>query len=337
MITQTTNNQLASIQIDQVSKVFHQGKKTITVLNNVSLQIYPGEIYGVIGVNGSGKTTLAKIISSLTLPDQGYVYVQQRDVAKEPEKVKEHIGLSLGVDRSFYYRLTAEQNLEYFGTMHEIPSRLLRQRIDEYLHQFDLGWAKKLQYMKFSSGMKRKLDLIRSMLPQPSIFILDEPTNGIDPHSQEHIRKMLRQLKKEKKTILLITHNLHEADLLCDRIGILDEGNLVWQGSVVDFEQYKGVSSLICECENQLIKPDEAARFIESASNHPCIRKVNILPEKTSFEVYFDKNETSMMHVLNFIATSNLPVTKINTLTPSIEDIFREFVSNDPKKRDKLC
>ena len=337
MVDDKTKAHEVSIQVDKVTKVYKQGKQTVTALDKVSLQIHAGEIYGIIGVNGSGKTTLAKIIATLTLPDQGRVRVQQWEVTEHPEKVKECMGLSLGVDRSFYYRLTAEQNLEYFGTMHEIPSRLLRQRIDEYLGQFDLSWAKKMHYMKFSSGMKRKLDLIRSMLPHPSIFILDEPTNGIDPHSQTHIRKVLRQLKKEQKTIMLITHNLHEADLLCDRIGILDQGKLVWQGSVGDFEQYKGVSRLTCETDQHIISPKDEEKLHQAVSSYPCIRKINIHSNRSFVEVYYEHHELNLNHVLNLIASLGLPISKINTMPPTIEDIFNEFVSHQTTASASSC
>ncbi|MBP6064160.1 MAG: ABC transporter ATP-binding protein [Bacteroidales bacterium] len=338
---------LTAIQLNSVSKTFHQPKQVVQALKDVSLSINNGEIYGLIGVNGSGKTTLAKIISTLLLPDSGRVFVSGIDVINYPGKVKEHIGISLGEGRSFYFRLTAEQNLEFFGTMLEIPPKKLKKRIDELLELLDLKCAKKTPYMEFSSGMKRKLDLARAMLAYPDIYLLDEPTNGIDPLSQDVIRNMIFNLKKEEKTILLITHNLHEANILCDRVGILDKGVLLWQGSIEDFSKHKETSILECSFErissttsnlelNSLSDfNDSDNNLVKELSDLSFVKKITRNDYNRGYQIFFSKENGGLNKLLSFISSKELNLERINLLTPTIEDIFREFVKVGESKDNK--
>lgn len=324
-----------AIQLDSVSKIFHQPKQVVQALKDITLSINRSEIYGLIGVNGSGKTTLAKIISTLLLPDSGEVFVCGIDALDFPEKIKEHIGISLGEGRSFYFRLTAEQNLEFFGTMLEIPPKKLKKRIDELLELLDLKWAKKTPYMEFSSGMKRKLDLARAMLSYPDIYILDEPTNGIDPLSQDIIRSMIFNLKREGKTILLITHNLYEANILCDRVGILDKGILLWQGSIKDFSKHKETSILECSFKEFSYSFNSNNDFVKELSKLSFVKKVTKNGYDGSYQIFFSKENGGLNKLLSFISSKDLILDRINLLTPTIEDIFREFVKVEESKEDK--
>ncbi|MDD3427679.1 MAG: ABC transporter ATP-binding protein [Caldisericia bacterium] len=341
---------LPVIQLNSVSKTFHQPKQVVQALKDVSLSINNSEIYGLIGVNGSGKTTLAKIISTLLIPDCGRVLVLEIDALSFPGKVKEHIGISLGEGRSFYFRLTAEQNLEFFGTMLEIPPKKLKKRINELLELLDLKWANKTPYMEFSSGMKRKLDLARAMLAYPDIYILDEPTNGIDPLSQDVIRSMIFNLKKEGKTILLITHNLYEANILCDRVGILDKGVLLWQGSIEDFSEHKETSILECSFKessydsNSNYSSNSNTNFtlteslISELSNLPFVKKITKNCYDNGYQIFFSKGNGGLNKLLSFVSSKdNLILERINLLTPTIEDIFREFVKVGESKDNKYA
>lgn len=313
------------VLIDSVYKNYKQPKKIINALININISISDSEIYGLIGVNGSGKTTLAKILATLLIQDSGEIIINGFSVRKYPEKIKRLIGLSLGEGRSFYFRLTAEQNLEFFGTMLEIPPRFLKSRIGYLLDLFGLTDAKKTPYMKFSSGMKRKLDLARAMLASPEIYILDEPTNGIDPISQDTIRNTILDLKRNGKTIFLITHNLHEANQLCDRVGILDQGKLLWQGSIKDFEDFKETYVLEFITKRLLQEKD-----IHVLNNLPVVNKIvqteDTVNQKNKIKVFFYKRDQGMDYVLEKVAGMNVGILDVHFLTPTIEDIFREFV-----------
>jgi len=313
------------IQIISVSKTFKQPKKVVQALSDISITIPNGEVYGLIGVNGSGKTTLAKIMATLLIQDSGEIVINNISVRKYPEKIKRLIGLSLGEGRSFYFRLTAEQNLEFFGTMLEIPPKLLKGKINELLELFDLMSSKKTPYMEYSSGMKRKLDLARAMMAYPEIYLLDEPTNGIDPLSQDRIRKTIHELKRNGKTVFLITHNLYEANLLCDRVGILDQGKLLWQGTTKDFEDFKETFILELSVTNLLLEQD-----VIDLQNIPIVKKIiqteDEINHKHQLQVFFSKKDIGLDFILEKIASKNIGITDIHFLTPTIEDIFREFV-----------
>ena len=320
------------IAIELVSKTFRQAKKNVVALQNVSLSIGKGEIFGLIGVNGSGKTTLAKIIATLLVPDAGSVFVHGISVLHKPEQVKKYIGLSLGEGRSFYFRLTAAQNLEFFGTMLELPSKDLKNRINELLHVFHLEDSRHKAYMKFSFGMKRKLDLARAMLAKPEIYLLDEPTNGIDPLSQEMIRKMIHQLKQEGKTIFLITHNLHEANLLCDRVGIVDQGQLLWQGSIQDFVSEKETHILSITTDREMTSEEKNLMM-----QLPFVKKITSARQKTgstdvSWQLYFQKESYSLSIILQSLGQFSLHIVDLHVQTPTIEDIFHQFVKEEVPK-----
>ncbi len=317
------------IVVESVSKLFKQGRKTVIALQNINLSINKGEIYGLIGANGSGKTTLAKILATLLLPDEGKVFIKDVSVIHKPEIVKNFFGLSLGEGRSFYYRLTAIQNLEFFGTMLEIPPKQLKNRINELLMLFNLEESCDKAFMKFSYGMKRKLDLARAMLAKPEVYILDEPTNGIDPFSQEAIRNTIYKLKQEGKTIFMITHNLHEASLLCDRVGIVDKGHLLWQGSVQDFVSEKEIHilSITSDREPTNHEKNTILQYLNVKKITPAEAKTN--DSHVSWSIYFQKEIKSLSILLHILSNFSLEILDIHIVTPSVIDIFRQFIKKD--------
>ncbi|MEM4408289.1 MAG: ABC transporter ATP-binding protein [Candidatus Caldarchaeum sp.] len=211
--------------IDHLTKIYHRPKRL--VLDSICLSIAKGEIFGLLGPNGAGKTTLLKILATLVLPTSGKVFVNGYDVVKEEEKVRQLIGLFTGRERSFYFRLSGQQNLEFFGAMQGLKRPILKKRIAEILARLGLDAHKDQMYMNYSTGMKRKLGLARALLADPPIYLLDEPTSSLDPTSVREIHQIIRELKSQNKTILLATHNMHEAEQLCDRIGILNAGQLL--------------------------------------------------------------------------------------------------------------
>lgn len=216
---------MEAIVIDHLTKIYHRPRRL--VLDSVCLSIAPGEIFGLLGPNGAGKSTLLKILATLVLPTSGKVFVSGYNVVKEERKVRRLIGLFTGRERSFYFRLTGWQNLEFFGAMQGLKQPMLKRRIAEILDRLGLTAHKDQMYMEYSTGMKRKLGLARALLADPPIYLLDEPTSSLDPTSTREVHQIIRELKSHGKTVLLATHNLHEAEQLCDRIGILDAGRLL--------------------------------------------------------------------------------------------------------------
>jgi ABC-2 type transport system ATP-binding protein len=201
----------------------------VTAVNNLNLEIKKGELFGLLGPNGAGKTTLVKILCTLLSPDSGVALVNGYDVVKEPMQVKQSLGTIFSVgERGFFWRLNGYRNLEFFASIYNVPRQKRHDRIMEVLKLVGLESNAFDLYQKYSGGMKRKLSLARTLLPDPPILLLDEPTVGLDVISSRNIRDFVRCTVKETgKTILYTTHYIEEAAQICDQIGILRKGQLI--------------------------------------------------------------------------------------------------------------
>ncbi len=219
---------------------FGREKVLVRALKGVSFEVRKGEVFGLLGPNGAGKTTTVKIISTLLLPDSGTARVLGYDVIEEAAKVRRIIGVSLTVEKGFFWKLTGRENLKYFGMLYGLDGPRLRERVEEVLDLVglnELGAADKL-YEEYSLGMKARLSLARALLTDPPVLILDEPTLGLDPPSARAIREMLVRLAHEEdRTVLMTTHNMFEAEIVCDRVAIINEGRIVAVDTVEGLKQ----------------------------------------------------------------------------------------------------
>ena len=189
---------------------FKYPKKKQFALSDISLSISPGEIFTLLGPNGAGKTTIIRILSGLIVPHQGEVLISDNDLQKKEYQARKIIGLVLGDERTFYFRLSGAQNLEFFGGLYGIRRSLLKNKIYQVLALVGLENDAKLQYMRYSTGMKKRLSMARALLHDPDVLLLDEPNSGVDPHSAKSIREIIFTLKEKNKTILLTTHDMEE-------------------------------------------------------------------------------------------------------------------------------
>ena len=192
-----------------------------------------GEIYGLLGPNGAGKTTAIKIIATLLIPDRGDARVAGYSSVYEPVEVRKLIGVMLSVERGFFWKLTGRENLKYFGLLYGLTGKRLEERINHVLSLVGLDriGGSERRFEEMSLGMRARLGLARALLKDPPVLILDEPTLGLDPPSARIIRSLLRDMASKGKSILITTHNMVEAEILCDRIGIIDSGRIVAEGS----------------------------------------------------------------------------------------------------------
>lgn len=214
----------------------------VEALRGVSFKVFRGEVYGLLGPNGAGKTTTVKILSTILDPDEGEAWVAGFNVVRERREVRRRIGVMLSVERGFYWKLTARENLRYFGLLYGIPRRELQDRIEYVLDLVglkEIGAADK-PFEEMSLGMKARLGLARALLGNPEVMILDEPTLGLDPASSVKIRRLLRSLAEEGKTILITTHNLHEAEEICDRVALIFKGRILYEGTPEEFRALLG-------------------------------------------------------------------------------------------------
>ena len=205
------------------------GRKTkppVEALRGVSLRVNRGEIFGVIGRNGAGKTTLTKIIATLVQPTAGVVRVNGFDSVKDDEQVRLNVGLAGAEERSFYWRLTGEQNLLFFARLYGMGDRQAKQRIAELFERFELADVSRRRFGELSTGNKQRLAVARAMLPSPPVLLLDEPTRSLDPLAASRMRELIAALARQDPpvTILFTSHNLAEVESLCDRVAIISKG-----------------------------------------------------------------------------------------------------------------
>jgi ABC-2 type transport system ATP-binding protein len=214
--------------------LFHLRKKRwVMAVQNVSLAVNEGEFFGLLGPNGAGKTTLIKLLCSLVLPTSGQARVFGHDVVREERTVKKLVGLVSSEERSFFWRLTGRENLEFYAALYHIDGRPARERIDFLLDLLELGQQADMRFQSYSTGMRQKLAIARGLLSEPRVLFVDEPTRSLDPVSAQAVRAFLKEkVIGENKTVVLATHNLTEADQLCDRLAIMDHGKVIAHGSV---------------------------------------------------------------------------------------------------------
>ncbi len=206
----------------------------VTALQDISLETREGEIYGLLGPNGAGKTTFLKILAGLVLPSAGRAVVGGVDVARDDRAVKRSIGFVTSDERSFYWRLTGRENLDFFARLYGLRSAEAHSNSAGLLKVMDMESIADRSFMSYSTGMKQRLAIARALLHDPPILCLDEPTRSLDPIAAKHLRRfVVDRLNRERgKTVLLATHNLQEAEEMCGRIVVLDRGRVLRQGSV---------------------------------------------------------------------------------------------------------
>ena len=203
-------------------------KPPVAALRDVTFQIHEGEIFGLIGRNGAGKTTLTKIVATLVQPTSGTVNVRGFDSVREDEQVRAQIGLAMAEERSFYWRLTAEQNLLFFARLYGLSETAARRRISELFARFELEELARRRFGELSTGNKQRLAVARAMLASPPVLLLDEPTRSLDPLAAARMRSLISSLARSSQpvTVLLTSHNLAEVEELCERVAIISAGEI---------------------------------------------------------------------------------------------------------------
>lgn len=203
-------------------------RREIIAVDGLDLTIRRGELFGLLGPNGAGKTTTIRMICTLLEPTSGTVRVWAHDAGRAAAEVRRHLGVVLMGERSVYWRLTGRENLEYFAALYQVPREIAKTRITELLDRVGLTPRADDLVERYSTGMRQRLTLIKAMVHDPPVLLLDEPTTGLDPQAARNIRDLIRHLhRSEEKTILLTTHYMEEADQLCERVGIIDQGRII--------------------------------------------------------------------------------------------------------------
>ncbi len=253
------------IQVSNLVKTFG----TFTAVNDVSFTVKEGEIFAFLGPNGAGKTTTIKMLTTLLHPTSGRIRLDGLDPLTQQNDVRRKFGIVFQ-DPSLDGELTAAENMEIHGVLYHVPHKLRRERTEELLKLFELWDRRGEQVKKFSGGMKRRLEIARGFLHTPRILFLDEPTLGLDPQSRNQLWNHVKKVNEaEKVTVFLTTHYMDEADRVAHRIGVIDHGKLVAQGTPAEIKEQTGTTTL----EDAFLKLTGETIRDESASSTDMMRQ----------------------------------------------------------------
>lgn len=303
-------------------------REAVVAVDEVDLEIPAGTVFGLLGPNGAGKTTLIKLLSTLITPTSESATVNGYDIRTQEREVRASIGLGLGGERSFYWRLTGRQNLEFFGTMQGLTGKRLKKRVSEVLDRLDLSDVQDVPFMEYSSGMKRKLDIARALLTDPPVFLFDELTSSIDPGAAVKIRELVQELKERGKTILLVTHNLAEAERLCDVIGIMNHGKLIAVGNA------SSLRGLIKGCKIRIRLDGRGDKLLHMLVRLD--RVENVTREGSEIVILASRRDGVVNQIIKAIATTEVPVQGINVDRPSLEDVFLHLTGSNNAPNSRL-
>ncbi len=295
-------------------------KPPVVALKNVSFDIAEGEIFGLIGRNGAGKTTLTKIIATLVQPSGGRVLINNFDSVKDEVKVRSLIGLATAEERSFYWRLTAEQNLLFFMRLYGMQDKPARRRIAEIFEQLDLTALSKRLFSELSTGNKQRLAVARALLPAPPVLLLDEPTRSLDPMAAAKMRELILSLKNV--SVLLTSHNLSEIEKLCRRVAIISEGEIRALDTAAELRrQHKQIQRV------RIIVNGLPEDFGESFPlKLPKLEiETRMAAHMTSLSFTREAGDEALNETLLFLMRTGARVLDIETENPTLEDVLESY------------
>ncbi len=296
-----------AVQVTGLRKSF--GDKLI--LDGIDLAIAEGTVFALLGPNGAGKTTTVQILSTLLRADAGDIRVAGFDVTREPQAVRDAIGVT-GQFSAVDYLLTGRENLLLMADLHHLGRGAGRARVDELLTRFDLVDAAGQMVMKYSGGMRRRLDLAMTLIGDPRIIFLDEPTTGLDPRSRHTMWQITRELAATGVSILLTTQNLDEADELAGRIAVLDQGRVVAEGRPDELKR-RVPGGRVRLHFREPIAMSEAARVLGREANEA---------DALVLDVPTDGTPQSLRNLLDRLDEKALHVETVTVQTPDLDDVF---------------
>ncbi|MGQ4891603.1 MAG: ABC transporter ATP-binding protein [Candidatus Njordarchaeia archaeon] len=318
------------IETKDLTKIYRDRKgKEIIAVNRVNIKVKRGEFFGLLGPNGAGKTTLTKMIATLLLPDEGEAWVEGYSILKDPLEVRKRIGWMMGETggRALYWRLSGIDNLRFFARLLNVPKDVAEKRIWAFLRFMDLEDAARKLVMEYSTGMKIKLMLIRALLHNPDILILDEPTLGLDVESARKIRTFLRTLVDEMgKTIMFTSHNMYEVEMLCDEIAVINKGKIVFQGSP---RKIREIVEEVKVVEIQMAEPPKNIKeMLDKIEKLHSVKQIMANGKSNEFyyvRVSVDDPYEAIPELVN--ALKGYKIDSIQRALPTLEDAFLKIAS----------
>jgi len=301
------------IEVKNLTKKFGD----FTAVDNISFDVKKSEVFGLLGPNGAGKTTTIRMLSTLSRPTDGTATIGGYDIVKKDSKVRQLIGL-VSEKMIMYDRLTAEENLRFFGKLYSLPKSTLNERIDELLKLVQLAKWKDQKVGTFSTGMKQRMNVVRALLNMPKVLFLDEPTLGLDPQSTVEVREFIKKINKENETtIILTTHMMNEADILCDRIGIIDHGKIAALDTPTNLKNsISGANTTILILEIANLTPD----LIEIVRDLKCVETTS--QENSTHIKIHAHGDDAFDSIIDAIRAKKGNIVSMQNIKPTLEDVF---------------
>jgi ABC-2 type transport system ATP-binding protein len=289
---------------------------SLTAVDNISFSVDKGEIFGLLGPNGAGKSTTISMLCTILRPTSGTATVNGFDVVKQSSQVRKSIGIVFQ-DPSIDDKLTGRENLQMHGDLYGVPKAQMKERIDNVLKLVELEDRADSFMNTYSSGMRRRLEIARSLIHYPKVLFLDEPTIGLDPQSRDHIWSYIRELiKKEDITIILTTHYMEEADKLCGRIAIVDHGKIVALDTPKKLKEELGGETIT-------VKTRKNELFLEKIKEAGIARAAAIVDDEVKMTV--DGAHSLLPGVINIAAQNGIFIETISVQEPQLDDVFMHY------------
>jgi len=317
--SQIPNTEVFMIQTEGLTKRSIKSKKEapITAVDGLTLNVAEGEVFGFLGPNGAGKTTTVRMLTSLIAPSAGRAFVDKLQVGKDDQKIRERVGI-LTETPGMYERLSAERNLTIFARLYGVKD--VNGQVEKYLRMLGL-WERRFDEVgSFSKGMRQKLAIARALLHEPRIVFLDEPTSGLDPEAAKLVRDFIEELKTAGRTIFICTHNLDEADRLCDRIGIF-KTRLITVDSPENLREKLFGRKVVFHLQAMLPGLAERVRGL------PAVKDVQVVDSRLL--VSLEDPEAQNPGIVRTLVEAGAGVQFVGELRHSLEDIYLEMIRQE--------
>jgi ABC-2 type transport system ATP-binding protein len=304
--------------------VFNRTVKEVVAVDDISFDVQQGELFGLLGPNGAGKTTTVKMLATLLIPTAGAARIAGLDVVKQANEVRKRIGFIFGGERGLYWRLSGDDNLRYFASLYGVDPEVSKKRIPYLMEMVGLKGRGNERVGGYSRGMKQRLHVARTLLHDPDILFLDEPTIGLDPVGAREFRNVILDLQAQKKTILLTTHYMFEADALSDRIAIINKGHVVAMDTPGELKKHVSDLSVV-EVEtfgipDALMEKIRALSFVDALS-------VEDRGQKQMLLIQTERGAEAVPDVMS--ALDGQRIGRVIVREPTLEDAYIRIVGGD--------
>jgi ABC-2 type transport system ATP-binding protein len=312
-----------AIRAEGIYKTFRSGwmrRRKKEALKGIDLQIEEGEIFGILGPNGAGKTTLLSILCTLLLPDRGIVNILGMDGLHDGQQIRKKVNIVSG-NANFLWSLTVKENLHYYGMLYGLIGKEREEKVERLIDLFNMKEHRNIPFDELSTGMKQRISLAKSLINDPEILFLDEPTVGLDPDISIRIRDEILSIHKEKgMTVLLTTHNMKEVEYLCGRIAFLKEGKILTIGTAEALKKMVRIGDLVKIEFNGKISEDELLR---------ADGVINFAISDNLCEIIVDDGERRLGNLVALLVQGGIQIKKITLGQTDLEDVFVEFTKSE--------